>query len=275
MIPYDVVIAVFDDHHQADAAVRKLIDSGFDMKSFSVVGKGFHAEEKIVGLYTIGDRMKMWGKYGAFWGGLWGLLMGGVFLTIPVFGPIVVLGHLASVIVSVVEGAPGGSAAKFGGPVCSEVSADLGSGRLIRVRVEGRLSFGLPKPETVFLGCGFPPLMLIPTGLFPAAIACGGCAGVSGAVRQAAWHAGLGAFRRNRDARGKIALRRLDIGLRSGGSRRERDESVWISAGGCGLRRAQFRRWKRVAGLCALRDTRRGACVQFELRTRGSVGRGS
>ncbi|MEW9586483.1 hypothetical protein [Paraburkholderia sp. DGU8] len=49
--------------------------------------------------------MKMWGKYGAFWGGLWGLLMGGVFLTIPVLGPIVVLGHLAVVIVSAVEGA--------------------------------------------------------------------------------------------------------------------------------------------------------------------------
>ncbi|MFM0198032.1 general stress protein [Paraburkholderia strydomiana] len=105
MTPYDVVIAVFDDHRKTDAAVRKLIDSGFDMQNFSVVGKGYHTEEKIVGLYTIGDRMKMWGKYGAFWGGLWGLLMGGVFLTIPVVGPIVVLGHLAVIVVSAVEGA--------------------------------------------------------------------------------------------------------------------------------------------------------------------------
>ncbi|EIF28256.1 general stress protein [Paraburkholderia xenovorans] len=105
MTPYDVVIAVFDDHHNADAAVRKLIDGGFDMKNFSVIGKGYHTEEKIVGLYTVGDRMKMWGKYGAFWGGLWGLLMGGVFLTIPVLGPVVVLGHLAVMIVSAVEGA--------------------------------------------------------------------------------------------------------------------------------------------------------------------------
>ena len=31
MTPHDVVIAVFDEHHKADAAVRKLIDSGFDM----------------------------------------------------------------------------------------------------------------------------------------------------------------------------------------------------------------------------------------------------
>jgi hypothetical protein len=45
--PYDVVIAAFDDHRNADATVRKL--SGFDMKNFSVVGKGYHTEEKIVG----------------------------------------------------------------------------------------------------------------------------------------------------------------------------------------------------------------------------------
>jgi hypothetical protein len=105
MTPYDVVIAMFDDHRKADAGVRQLIASDFDMNHFSVVGKGYHTEEKIVGLYTAGDRMKMWGKYGAFWGGMWGLLMGGMFLTIPVLGPIVVLGHLAVVLVSGIEGA--------------------------------------------------------------------------------------------------------------------------------------------------------------------------
>lgn len=105
MTSHDVVVAVFDDHHGADAAVRRLIDDGFDMKNFSVVGKGYHTEEKIVGFYNIGDRMKLWGKYGAFWGGLWGLLLGGVFLTVPVLGPVVVLGHLAVVVVSAIEGA--------------------------------------------------------------------------------------------------------------------------------------------------------------------------
>jgi len=104
MTPYDIVIATFDDHLKADAAVRKLIDGGFDMKNFSVVGKGYHSEEKIIGFYNMGDRMKLWGKYGALWGGLWGLLFGGVFLALPVIGPVVVLGHLAVVVVSLVEG---------------------------------------------------------------------------------------------------------------------------------------------------------------------------
>ncbi|MFM0339831.1 general stress protein [Paraburkholderia fungorum] len=54
MNPYDVIIAVFNDHLQVDAAVRKLIDERFDLKQFSVVGKGYHTEEKIVGLYTMG-----------------------------------------------------------------------------------------------------------------------------------------------------------------------------------------------------------------------------
>lgn len=105
MDPYDIVIAAFDDHLKTDAAVHKLIDGGFDMKNFSVVGKGYHTEEKIVGFYNIADRMKLWGKYGAFWGGLWGLLFGGVFLALPVIGPVVVLGHLAAVVVSLIEGA--------------------------------------------------------------------------------------------------------------------------------------------------------------------------
>ncbi|MFM0290952.1 DUF1269 domain-containing family protein [Paraburkholderia megapolitana] len=105
MTSHDIVIAVFDDHREADVAVRKLIDGRFQMKNFSVIGKGYHTEEKIVGFYTIGDRMRVWGRYGAFWGGLWGLLIGGVFLTVPVLGSVVVLGHLAAMVVSAIEGA--------------------------------------------------------------------------------------------------------------------------------------------------------------------------
>jgi hypothetical protein len=42
------------------------------MKHLSVVGKGYHSEEKVVGFYNIGDRIKFWGTRGAFWGGFWG-----------------------------------------------------------------------------------------------------------------------------------------------------------------------------------------------------------
>jgi hypothetical protein len=101
----DTVIAVFDDHRSAEAAVKKLAASGFEMKSLSVVGKGYHTEENVVGFYNVGDRVKFWGRRGAFWGGLWGLFFGGLFLTIPILGHIIVLGYLASAMISAVEGA--------------------------------------------------------------------------------------------------------------------------------------------------------------------------
>jgi hypothetical protein len=53
----------------------------------------------------VGDRIKFWGKRGAFWGGLWGWLFGGVFMMIPVVGHVVVLGYLATMVVSAIEGA--------------------------------------------------------------------------------------------------------------------------------------------------------------------------
>ncbi len=99
----DSVVAVFADHSSAETAVKKLAASGFELKNMSVVGKGYHSEEKVVGFYNIGDRVKFWGSRGAFWGGLWGLFFGGLFMTIPVVGHVVVLGYLATVAISAVE----------------------------------------------------------------------------------------------------------------------------------------------------------------------------
>jgi hypothetical protein len=99
----DTLIAVFSDHQAADAAVKKLAASGFEMKNLSVVGQGYHSEEKVVGFYSAGDRIKFWGSRGAFWGGFWGLFLGGLFMTVPVVGHIVVLGYLATVVFSGIE----------------------------------------------------------------------------------------------------------------------------------------------------------------------------
>ncbi len=105
MLQNESVIAVFSEHQEADAAVKKLANAGVAMDSLSVIGKGYHSEEKVVGFYHTGDRIKFWGKRGAFWGSLWGLFAGGVSLTIPVVGHVMILGYLASIVVSAVEGA--------------------------------------------------------------------------------------------------------------------------------------------------------------------------
>ena len=101
----DTVVAVFTDHPAAEAAVKKLTAAGFAMKNLSVVGKGYHTDEKVVGFYNMGDRVKFWGTRGAFWGGFWGLFLGGLFMTIPVVGHVVVLGYLATIAVAGLENA--------------------------------------------------------------------------------------------------------------------------------------------------------------------------
>jgi hypothetical protein len=49
--------------------------------------------------------MKYWGKLGAFWGGLWGLLYGAAFFAIPGIGAVLVAGPLVAWIVGALEGA--------------------------------------------------------------------------------------------------------------------------------------------------------------------------
>jgi hypothetical protein len=96
---------VYNTHTEAEAAVRELQKAGFDMKKLSIVGKDYHTEEHVVGYYSTGDRMKAWGKLGAFWGGIWGLLFGAAFFMVPGIGPIAVAGPLVGWIVSALEGA--------------------------------------------------------------------------------------------------------------------------------------------------------------------------
>ncbi|NOT39535.1 MAG: DUF1269 domain-containing protein, partial [Alphaproteobacteria bacterium] len=69
----DAIVAVFADHRGAESAIRKLAEGGLEIKHFSIVGKGYHSEEKVVGFYNTGDSVKFWGTNGAMWGGLWGL----------------------------------------------------------------------------------------------------------------------------------------------------------------------------------------------------------
>ncbi len=53
----------------------------------------------------MGDRIKFWGSRGALWGGLWGMFFGGMVLTIPIVGHVIVLGYLAAAALSALEGA--------------------------------------------------------------------------------------------------------------------------------------------------------------------------
>ena len=99
------VVAIFESHERAEDAIRELQADGFDMKKLSIVGKDYHTEEHVVGYYNTGDRMKYWGKLGAFWGGFWGLLFGSAFFWVPGIGQLLVAGPLVMWIVGALEGA--------------------------------------------------------------------------------------------------------------------------------------------------------------------------
>jgi uncharacterized membrane protein len=99
------VVAVYGTHPEAEEAVKELQRSGIDMRTLSIAAKGSHTDEDVVGYYNTGDRMKHWGKLGAFWGGFWGLLFGSAFFAIPGIGPVLVAGPLVAWIVGGLEGA--------------------------------------------------------------------------------------------------------------------------------------------------------------------------
>jgi uncharacterized membrane protein len=99
------VVAIYDTHEQAEEAVKGLQEAGIDMKTLSIAARDQHTDEHVVGYYNAGDRMKYWGKVGAFWGGFWGLLFGSALFAIPGIGPVLVAGPLVAWIVAGLEGA--------------------------------------------------------------------------------------------------------------------------------------------------------------------------
>ena len=99
------VVAIYETHEQAEHAIKELQAAGVDMKSLSIAARDTHTDEHVVGYYNAGDRMKYWGKVGAFWGGFWGLLFGSAAFAIPGLGPILVAGPLVGWIIAGLEGA--------------------------------------------------------------------------------------------------------------------------------------------------------------------------
>jgi hypothetical protein len=105
MDPSLVPFYVFNTHEEAENAIRLLGRSGYDVTKLSLVGKGYHSEEHPLGFYTSGDRIKAWGGTGAFWGGIWGLLMAPAVFLIPGLGLVAMAGPFVTALVGALEGA--------------------------------------------------------------------------------------------------------------------------------------------------------------------------
>lgn len=93
-------IAIFNNHQEAEQAIMSLEYAGFDMKKLAIVSKDYQKEEHVRGYYNTSDRTKSWGKRGALWGGLWGVLFSPAFMCVPGVGSLTAGGLLFSSVVS-------------------------------------------------------------------------------------------------------------------------------------------------------------------------------
>ena len=105
MIEQNAVVGIFNSHLEAEASILALQRAGFDMHKLSILGKDVRTEEHVIGFYHSGDRVKVWGKLGAFWGGFWGLLHGSALFVVTGLGPLMVFGPMVGWIIGALEGA--------------------------------------------------------------------------------------------------------------------------------------------------------------------------
>jgi hypothetical protein len=96
---------IFATHALAEEAIQILSRSGFDMHKLSLIGKGYHSEEHPIGFYTMADKIKTWGGAGAFWGGIWGMLLAPAVFLVPGFGLLAMAGPMVSTLIGALEGA--------------------------------------------------------------------------------------------------------------------------------------------------------------------------
>ena len=52
MAENNAVVGIYNSHTEAEASIKELQRSGFDMKKLSIVGKDYHTEEHVVGYYV-------------------------------------------------------------------------------------------------------------------------------------------------------------------------------------------------------------------------------
>lgn len=105
-------VAVYETMSLADEAVRKLDQGHYPITQISVVAQNLETEKEVHGFVSTGDIARAGAGTGAWFGGIFGLLVGAAFIFVPGFGPVVVAGSFASSLVGALEcaafGAGGG-----------------------------------------------------------------------------------------------------------------------------------------------------------------------
>ena len=104
------VIGVYSSLETVEAAVRLLDQGSFPIKQVSIVAQNMENEKKVHGFITTGDLAKTGAGTGAWFGGIFGLLVGAAFIWVPAVGPILIAGPLAAALLGGIEGILAGAA---------------------------------------------------------------------------------------------------------------------------------------------------------------------
>jgi len=119
-----LVAAVFGDARHAQEVVEQLIAQDFPMDQVSLLHRaGGHGDDFLGLAYdSEGERIRVWGQQGAFWGALGGLIAGvSGLLLVPGVGPLLVAGP----IIDMLAGAATGAGLMAGAATLTRVSIAL------------------------------------------------------------------------------------------------------------------------------------------------------
>jgi hypothetical protein len=106
-VAYDqTVIASYRNHMAAEAAVRRLSRGGLPINQISIIGRNFETHEDIQGFYRPADAAIEGAGQGAWFGGIFGLMLGAFgFFILPVIGGLMIIGPLAGLVAGAIGGA--------------------------------------------------------------------------------------------------------------------------------------------------------------------------
>lgn len=102
----ETIVASYRSHTDAEFAVRRLASGGVPVNTISIIGRNFETHEDVVGFYRPADAALDGAGQGAWFGGLFGFLIGAMgFFVLPVVGAFMVIGPLSGMIAGAIGGA--------------------------------------------------------------------------------------------------------------------------------------------------------------------------
>jgi len=135
------VIGIYDSMSKAEETVYKLDRGGFPIKQVSIVAQHLQSERRVNGYVTVSDAGRTGAMTGAWLGGLLGLLTGVAFVWIPGVGPLIVAGHLASALLTLVGGVDGAVAGAAWGGVLG-ILVSVGASKEPIIKYENHVKAG-------------------------------------------------------------------------------------------------------------------------------------